>query len=59
MFLSPLTARYGLGAKYEMLKRREAGDPNPFIDHAGFLAYVDLKEQQFEAMFETQRRAVR
>ena len=59
VFVASHGSFYGLGAKYEMLKRREAGDPNPFIDHAGFLAYVDLKEQQFEAMFETQRRAVR
>jgi len=59
VFVASHGSFYGLGAKYEMLKRREVSDPNPFIDHAGFLAYVDLKEQQFEAMFETQRRAVR
>ena len=59
VFVASHGSFYGLDAKYEMLKRREAGDPNPFVDHAGFLAYVDLKEEQFEAMFETQRRAVR
>jgi metallo-beta-lactamase class B len=59
VFVAAHGSFYGLDAKYEMLKRRKAGDANPFIDHAGFLAYVDLKEQQFEAMFETQRRAVR
>ena len=59
VFVASHGSFYDLPAKYEMLRRRKAGDPNPFIDHAGFLAYVDLKEQQFEAMFETQRRAVR
>ncbi len=59
VFVASHGSFYDLPAKYEMLRRRKAGDPNPFIDHAGFQAYVDLKEQQFEAMFETQRRAVR
>jgi len=59
VFVASHGSFYDLPAKYEMLRRRKAGDPNPFIDHAGFLAYVDLKEQQFEAMFETQRRAGR
>ena len=59
VFVASHGSFYDLPAKYEMLRRRKAGDPNPFIDHGGFLAYVDLKEQQFEAMFETQRRAGR
>ncbi len=59
VFVASHGSFYDLPAKYEMLRRRKAGDPNPFIDHAGFLAYVDLKEQQFEAMLETQRRAGR
>ena len=58
VFVASHGSFYGLSAEYEMLQRREEGD-NPFVDHAGFLAYVDLKEQQFEAMFETQRRAGR
>jgi metallo-beta-lactamase class B len=59
VFVASHGSFYDLGAKYEMLQRREEGDPNPFVDHAGFLAYVDLKEQQFEVMYETQRRAGR
>lgn len=42
---------YGLEDKYAKL---EKGDPNPFIDHAGYLAYIDLKERQFRAELERQ-----
>ena len=59
VFVASHGSFYDLPAKYEMLQRRRQGDPNPFVDHAGFLEYVDLKEQQFEAMFETQQRANR
>ena len=43
---------YGLEQKYAKL---ETGGPNPFIDHAGYLAYIDLKEQQFRAELERQK----
>jgi len=43
---------YGLEEKYAKL---EKGGPNPFIDHAGYLAYIDLKEQQFRAEVERQK----
>lgn len=43
---------YGLEEKYVKL---EKGGPNPFIDHAGYLAYIDLKEQQFRAELERQK----
>jgi hypothetical protein len=41
------------------MQRREEGDPNPFRDHSGFLAYVDRQEQHLEAMLQTQLRAAR
>ncbi len=59
VFVASHGSFYDLPAKHEMLQRRREGDPNPFIDHAGFLAYIDLKERQFEAMLETQLRADR
>ena len=59
VFVASHGSFYDLPTKYETLQRRERGDPNPFIDHSGFLAYVDLKERQFEAMLETQLRANR
>jgi len=31
----------------EKCKKLQEGGPNPFIDHAGYLAYIDLKEKQF------------
>ncbi len=59
VFLASHGSFYGLRSKYETLKSREPGDPNPFIDHAGFLAYIDRYEQRFETMLETQQRASR
>ena len=46
---------YDLPTKHEKLLHRMEGDPNPFIDHAGFLAYIDRREQSFQAMLETQQ----
>jgi metallo-beta-lactamase class B len=43
---------YGMEEKYAKL---EKGGSNPFIDHAGYLAYIDLKEQQFHAELERQK----
>jgi metallo-beta-lactamase class B len=43
---------YDLERKY---KKLQEGGPNPFIDHAGYVAYVDLKEKQFYAEFERQK----
>ena len=57
VFVASHGSFYGLRTKYEALQRREHGDPNPFIDHAGFLAYIDLQEGRFEAMLERQRGA--
>ena len=50
---------YGLPSKYETLEGRQEGDANPFIDRAGFLAYIDRYEQRFETMLETQQGASR
>jgi metallo-beta-lactamase class B len=53
IFLAAHGAFYDLDAKYaELLK----GGANPFFDHAGYLAYIDLKEKQFYAELERQKR---
>ena len=49
VFLSSHASFYGLAAKYEKLKARKDGDPNPFVDAKGYLDHVD----QFEKTFET------
>ena len=54
VFLAAHGSFYGLRDKYETLQHRAEGDPNPFIDHAGFLAYIDRYEQRFQDMLETQ-----
>ncbi|WP_428101127.1 subclass B3 metallo-beta-lactamase [Candidatus Rariloculus sp.] len=46
---------YGLDEKYEQLQDRSPGDPNPFVDRAGFLAHVDLQERNFRAMLAAQQ----
>ncbi len=52
IFLAAHGAFYDLEAKYaELLK----GGANPFLDHAGYLAYIDLKEKQFYAELERQK----
>jgi metallo-beta-lactamase class B len=52
VFLAAHGAFYGLEAKYAKLKE---GGPNPFIDHDGYLAYIDLKEKQFNEEFQRQK----
>jgi metallo-beta-lactamase class B len=52
IFLAAHGAFYDLEAKYaELLK----GGANPFLDHAGYLAYIDLKEKQFYSELERQK----
>ena len=46
---------YGLADKYERLQSRGPGDPNPFVDRAGYLAHVDAQEAAFEAMLAEQQ----
>lgn len=48
---------YGLAAKYEALQKRNPGDPNPFVDRAGYLAHVAAQEQRFAEMLQAQRTA--
>jgi metallo-beta-lactamase class B len=48
VFLSSHASFYGLPAKYEKLKARKDGDPNPFVDPAGYKAHVDEFEKTFE-----------
>lgn len=43
---------YNLDEKYAKLG---TSGPNPFIDHAGYLAYIDLKEQQFRTELARQK----
>lgn len=49
VFLSSHASFYGLPAKYEKLKARREGDPNPFVDPEGYKAHVDEFEKTFEA----------
>ena len=56
VFLGSHGSFYGLRGKYETLQRRNEGDPNPFVDHAGYLSYIDQYEQRFQAMLEAQQR---
>ncbi len=56
VFLGSHGSFYGLRGKYETLQRRNEGDPNPFVDHAGYLSYIDQYEQRFQTMLETQQR---
>src|SRR6185369_8446238 len=53
VFLGAHIAFYDLETKYPKLDK---GGPNPFIDHAGYLAYIDLKEKQFYAELERQKK---
>jgi metallo-beta-lactamase class B len=44
IFLAAHSGFYDLAGKFAKLGQ---GGPNPFLDHAGYLAYVDQKEQSF------------
>jgi metallo-beta-lactamase class B len=55
IFLGAHIAFYDLEAKYPKLGK----GPNPFIDHAGYMAYVDLKEKQFNDELARQKGASR
>jgi metallo-beta-lactamase class B len=50
---------YGLAEKYAKLQGRRPGEPNPFVDRAGYLAHIALKEQRLKTMLEAQQRAAR
>ena len=59
VFLAPHGSQYGLPAKHAALLQRGAGDPNPFIDRAGYLAHIDAQEANFRRMLEAQQGAAR
>lgn len=46
---------YDLAGKYAKLQNRKPGDPNPYIDRAGFFAHVDQVEANFENMLKEQQ----
>jgi metallo-beta-lactamase class B len=48
VFLSSHGVFYGLDEKYAKLEARGPGDPNPFVDPAGYRAHVDEFERTFE-----------
>jgi len=54
LFLGAHGAYFGMKAKYDRMK---AGGANPFIDPAGYSAYVNEREGAFRKELETQRRA--
>ncbi len=49
VFLSSHASFYHMAEKYEKLKTRREGDPNPFVDPEGYKAHVDEYEKSFEA----------
>jgi metallo-beta-lactamase class B len=49
VFLSSHASFYNMAEKYEKLKSRREGDPNPFVDPEGYKAHVDQYEKSFEA----------
>jgi metallo-beta-lactamase class B len=53
VFIAAHGSFYGLEAKYAKLDANPG--VNPWIDHAGYLAYIDLKEKQFNAELERQK----
>jgi metallo-beta-lactamase class B len=52
VFLGSHGRFYNLKEKYAKLGK---GGPNPFIDHAGYLAHLDLQEKAFRAKLEEQK----
>jgi metallo-beta-lactamase class B len=50
---------YGLPEKYEASRNRKTGQPNPFVDRAGYLAHIATQEQRFKTMLEAQQKASR
>ena len=52
VFLGAHVAFYDLDTKYAKLK---SARPNPFLDHAGYVAYIDLKEKQFDDELKRQK----
>jgi metallo-beta-lactamase class B len=55
VFLGAHGNYYGMLAKYERLQRKD--ESNPFIDPAGYRAYVEQKEQAFRKTLADQQAA--
>ena len=53
LFLGAHGNYFGLKAKYEKMK---SGGPNPFIDPAGYKAYVEEREATFLREWERQKK---
>jgi metallo-beta-lactamase class B len=53
IFLAAHGSFYDLEGKYAKLQNSSV---NPFLDHAGYMAYIDLKEKQFHAELERQKK---
>lgn len=54
VFLGAHPSFYHMWQKHERLLARKPGDPNPFIDPAGYAAYADAEEQWFEQKLRTE-----
>jgi metallo-beta-lactamase class B len=59
VFLGSHGRFYDLDAKFAAMQRRREGDPNPFVDHDGYLAHIAAQEQRFQTMLEAQRKTAR
>jgi metallo-beta-lactamase class B len=55
VFLGSHDSFYGLKQKYDALQQRKPGEPNPFVDHAGYLAHIAAQEKRFQTMLDSQR----
>jgi metallo-beta-lactamase class B len=55
VFLAAHGNQYGLAQKQAQLASRGPNDPNPFIDRAGYLAYVGLMELGFHKLLAQQQ----
>jgi metallo-beta-lactamase class B len=55
IFLGAHGAYYGLDAKYPRLEAERKAGKNPFVDPAGYRAYIDEREKAFRATLEEQK----
>jgi metallo-beta-lactamase class B len=55
IFLGAHGAYYGLDAKYPRLEAERKAGKNPFVDRAGYRAYIDEREKAFRATLEEQK----
>ena len=59
VFLGSHGSWYDMATKYEQLQSRAPGDPNPFVDQAGYLSHIDMQERRFEEMLKAQHEGAR